>query len=137
MAEKIAIDDVLFADMESFLTQDLSFLKDELSRNRDAIDAAFEQVSAQSPVMDTIKSILNKMVNLVNDYYRMNKNVIKNYLKIGRELQNQDEVIHLSLTALQGEAMAQKWEKFNQSPDVKDHLSNVYRAAGYNIPYKD
>ena len=37
MAEKIAIDDVLFADMESFLTQDLSFLKDELSRNRDAI----------------------------------------------------------------------------------------------------
>ncbi|MFR2938975.1 MAG: hypothetical protein ACLTLO_01715 [Coprococcus sp.] len=137
MAEKIAIDDVLFADMESFLTQDLSFLKDELSRNRDAIDAAFEQVSAQSPVMDTIKSILNKMVNLVNDYYRMNKNVIKNYLKIGRELQNQDEVIHLSLTALQGEAMAQKWEKFNQSPDVKDHLSNVYRAAGYNIPYED
>ena len=137
MAEKIAIDDVLFADMESFLTQDLSFLKDELSRNRDAIDAAVEQVSAQSPVMDTIKSILNKMVNLVNDYYRMNKNVIKNYLKIGRELQNQDEVIHLSLTALQGEAMAQKWEKFNQSPDVKDHLSNVYRAAGYNIPYED
>lgn len=137
MAEKIAIDDVLFADMESFLTQDLSFLKDELSRNRDAIDAAFEQVSAQSPVMDTIKSILNKMVNLVNDYYRMNKNVINNYLKIGRELQNQDEVIHLSLTALQGEAMAQKWEKFNQSPDVKDHLSNVYRAAGYNIPYED
>lgn len=137
MAEKIAIDDVLFADMESFLTQDLSFLKDELSRNRDAIDAAFEQVSAQSPVMDTIKSMLNKMVNLVNDYYRMNKNVIKNYLKIGRELQNQDEVIHLSLTALQGEAMAQKWEKFNQSPDVKDHLSNVYRAAGYNIPYED
>lgn len=137
MAEKIAIDDVLFADMESFLIQDLSFLKDELSRNRDAIDAAFEQVSAQSPVMDTIKSILNKMVNLVNDYYRMNKNVIKNYLKIGRELQNQDEVIHLSLTALQGEAMAQKWEKFNQSPDVKDHLSNVYRAAGYNIPYED
>ena len=137
MAEKIAIDDVLFADMESFLTQDLSFLKDELSRNRDAIDAAFEQVSAQSPVMDTIKSILNKMVNLVNDYYRMNKNVIKNYLKIGRELQNQDEVIHLSLTALQGEAMAQKWEKFNQSPDVKDPLSNVYRAAGYNIPYED
>lgn len=137
MAEKIAIDDVLFADMESFLTQDLSFLKDELSRNRDAIDAAFEQVSAQSLVMDTIKSILNKMVNLVNDYYRMNKNVIKNYLKIGRELQNQDEVIHLSLTALQGEAMAQKWEKFNQSPDVKDHLSNVYRAAGYNIPYED
>lgn len=137
MAEKIAIDDVLFADMESFLTQDLSFLKDELSRNRDAIDAAFEQVSAQSPVMDTIKSILNKMVNLVNDYYRMNKNVIKNYLKIGRELQNQDEVIHLSLTTLQGEAMAQKWEKFNQSPDVKDHLSNVYRAAGYNIPYED
>ena len=137
MAEKIAIDDVLFADMESFLTQDLSFLKDELSRNRDAIDAAFEQVSAQSPVMDTINSILNKMVNLVNDYYRMNKNVIKNYLKIGRELQNQDEVIHLSLTALQGEAMAQKWEKFNQSPDVKDHLSNVYRAAGYNIPYED
>lgn len=137
MAEKIAIDDVLFADMESFLTQDLSFLKDELSRNRDAIDAAFEQVSAQSPVMDTIKSILNKMVNLVNDYYLMNKNVIKNYLKIGRELQNQDEVIHLSLTALQGEAMAQKWEKFNQSPDVKDHLSNVYRAAGYNIPYED
>lgn len=108
-----------------------------MSRNRDAIDAAFEQVSAQSPVMDTIKSILNKMVNLVNDYYRMNKNVIKNYLKIGRELQNQDEVIHLSLTALQGEAMAQKWEKFNQSPDVKDHLSNVYRAAGYNIPYED
>lgn len=137
MAEKIAIDDVLFADMESFLTQDLSFLKDELSRNRDAIDAAFEQVSAQSPVMDTIKSILNKMVNLVNDYYLMNKNVIENYLKIGRELQNQDEVIHLSLTALQGEAMAQKWEKFNQSPDVKDHLSNVYRAAGYNIPYED
>ena len=137
MAEKIAIDDVLFADMESFLTQDLSFLKDELSRNRDAIDAAFEQVSAQSPVMDTIKSILNKMVNLVNDYYLMNKNVIKNYLKIGRELQNQDEVIHLSLTALQGEAMAQKWEKFNQAPDVKDHLSNVYRAAGYNIPYED
>ena len=123
--------------MESFLTYDLSFLKDELSRNRDAIDAALEQVSAQSPVMDTIKSILNKMVNLVNDYYRMNKNVIKNYLKIGRELQNQDEVIHLSLTALQGEAMAQKWEKFNQSPDVKDHLSNVYRAAGYNIPYED
>ena len=107
MAEKIAIDDVLFADMESFLTQDLSFLKDELSRNRDAIDAAFEQVSAQSPVMDTIKAILNKMVNLVNDYYFMNKNVIKNYLKIGRELQNQDEVIHLSLTVLQGEAMAQ------------------------------
>ena len=137
MAEKIAIDDVLFADMESFLTQDLSFLKYEFSRNRDAIDAAFEQVSAQSPVMDTIKSILNKMVNLVNDYYRMNKNVIKNYLKIGRELQNQDEVIHLSLTALLGEAMAQKWEKFNQSPDVKDHLSNVYRAAGYNIPYED
>ena len=137
MAENIAIDDVLFADMESFLTQDLSFLKDELSRNRDAIDAAFEQVSAQSPVMDTIKSILNKMVNLVNDYYRMNKNVFKNYLKIGRELQNQDEVIHLSLTAFQGEAMAQKWEKFNQSPDVKDHLSNVYRAAGYNIPYED
>lgn len=137
MAEKIAIDDVLFADMESFLTQDLSFLKDELSRNRDAIDAAFEQVSAQSPVMDTIKAILNKMVNLVNDYYLMNKNVIKNYLKIGRELQNQDEVIHLSLTVLQGEAMAQKWEKFNQSPYAKDHLSNVYRAAGYNIPYED
>ena len=28
MAEKIAIDDVLFADMESFLTQDLSFLNE-------------------------------------------------------------------------------------------------------------
>lgn len=35
---------------------------------------------------NTIKSILNKMVNLVNDYYLMNKNVIKNYLKIGREV---------------------------------------------------
>ena len=136
MAEKIAIDDVLFADMESFLTQDLSFLN-ELSKNREAADAAFEQVCAQSPIMDTLKSILNKMVNLVNDYYLMNKNAIENYLKIGRELQNQDDVIHLSLTALRGEAMAQKWEKFNQAPDVKDHISNVYRAAGYNIPYED
>lgn len=99
MAEKIAIDDVLFADMESFLTQDLSFLN-ELSKNREAADAAFEQVCAQSPIMDTLKSILNKMVNLVNDYYLMNKNAIENYLKIGRELQNQDDVIHLSLTAL-------------------------------------
>ena len=46
MAEKIAIDDVLFADMESFLRQELSFLN-ELRKNREGADAAFEEVCAQ------------------------------------------------------------------------------------------
>ncbi len=132
MAARIAIDPVLFADMESFLTQDFSNL-DTLLKNREQADMAFEQVWAQSKVLDTMKTILHKMVNIVNDYYLLNQNAVQNYLKIGRELMEGDEAIQLSLAAVQSEGIAHKWEVYNQPSDIKDHMRNLYMAAGYDV----
>ncbi len=80
-----------------------------------------------------MKTILHKMVNIVNDYYLLNQNAVQNYLKIGRELMEGDEAIQLSLTAVQSEGIAHKWEVYNQPMDTRDHMKNLYMAAGYDV----